>query len=92
MTNEAIIKENIPNGIVNVKAIGGGNGKPQYQAEINAISICMDAARKDEAERYKQLLERASNIIGDPGCNISGSSDLACEQWQKDYQLFKSQQ
>ena len=42
VTKEEIIKKNIPNGIVNIKAKGKGNGKPQYQAEIDIIKICMD--------------------------------------------------
>jgi hypothetical protein len=36
-----IIKKYIPNGIVNIHAIGKGNGKAQYQAEIDIIAKCM---------------------------------------------------
>jgi hypothetical protein len=52
-----IIKANIPSGIVNIKAIGGGNGKPQYKAEIDVIVKCMkeyaskvSAAKKEAAQ------------------------------------------
>ena len=47
-TAEEIIKENIPNGIVNMKAVG--NGKPQYQAEIAIISKCMHQFALQESE------------------------------------------
>lgn len=40
-TAEQIIKRNIPNGIVNFKAKGKGDGKPQYEAEIAVIKKCM---------------------------------------------------
>lgn len=33
------------------------------------------------------LLERAASLVGNPGTNISGSTDLACQQWQKDYAI-----
>lgn len=36
----------------------------------------------------QELLERASNLVGNPGTNISGSTDFACLQWQKDYEIF----
>lgn len=56
-TVEEIIKENIPNGIVNIKAVGKGNGKPQYQAEIDIISKCMKqfALQESEIEVQKAL-------------------------------------
>lgn len=37
-----IVKKNIPNGIINVKAIGKGNGVPQFQAEVDIIIKCME--------------------------------------------------
>jgi len=41
-------------------------------------------------EKEKELLERASYLIGNPGANISGSTDCACDEWQKDYKAFLS--
>lgn len=48
-----IIKKNIPNGIANVHAKSKGNGKPQYQAEIDVIKLCME-----------QYSSQANNSIG----------------------------
>lgn len=36
------------------------------------------------------LLERAASLIGNPGTNISGSTDLACDEWQKDYERWRN--
>ena len=38
------------------------------------------------------LLERASGLVGNPGTNISASTDIACESWQKDYEAFVTPQ
>lgn len=43
-----------------------------------------------EEHSWIELLERASWLVGNPGTNISGSTDLACENWQKDYEKFKA--
>lgn len=37
------------------------------------------------------LLERAAGLVGNPGTNISGSTDLACEQWQEDYECWRNE-
>jgi len=41
-------------------------------------------------EKERELLERASYLIGNPGANISGSTDCACDEWQRDYKYFLS--
>lgn len=35
------------------------------------------------------LLERAASLVGNPATNISGSTDLACDEWQKDYKRWR---
>ena len=35
------------------------------------------------------LLERASWLVGNPGTNISGITDIACDKWQKDYEFYR---
>lgn len=35
-----------------------------------------------------KLLERAAGLVGNPGTNISSSTDIAAENWQKDYEEF----
>jgi len=37
------------------------------------------------------LLERAASLVGNPGTNISGSTDLACDEWQKDYERWHNE-
>lgn len=42
---------------------------------------------------YKEaisLLEKASMLVGNPGTNISGSTDIACDNWQKEWEKFKN--
>jgi hypothetical protein len=56
MTEYEIIRKNIPNGIVNIKAIGKGNGKPQKQAEDDIIAKCMrDFANQETDELVKKI-------------------------------------
>lgn len=43
----------------------------------------------DEYQRMIKLLERAATLVGNPGTNISSSTDFACESWHKDYQEWK---
>lgn len=45
---------------------------------------------EDEYQKMIELLERARNLVGNPGTNISSSTDFACEDWQKDYEEWKS--
>lgn len=37
------------------------------------------------------LLERAASLVGNPGTNISGSTDMACNEWQKDYERWRNE-
>ena len=40
------------------------------------------------AKQQLELIERAHLLIGNPAINISASADIACDNWQKDYQAF----
>lgn len=53
------------------------NETEQEQLRIAAVSV--------------SLLERAASLVGNPGTNISGSTDIACEQWQKDYEHWRNE-
>jgi hypothetical protein len=37
------------------------------------------------------LIERAATLVGNPATNISGSTDLACDEWQKDYERWRNE-
>lgn len=50
------------------------NETEQEQLRIGAVSV--------------SLLERAASLVGNPGTNISGSTDIACDEWQKDYERW----
>jgi hypothetical protein len=39
-----------------------------------------------------KLLELAASLVGNPGTNISSSTDIACEQWQKNYKRWRNSQ
>jgi len=63
---------------------------------VDTVELAKAAAQADyeerTAERFRpakeilDLLERASWLVGNPGTNISGSTDLACIKWQGDYE------
>jgi hypothetical protein len=55
-----------------------------YQAQQSELTTL-----RTELERVRGLLERASWLVGNPATNISSSTDLACESWQRDYQQTK---
>lgn len=44
-----------------------------------------------QTETSSALLERASMLVGNPGTNISASTDIACDNWHKEYERWKSQ-
>lgn len=65
--------------------------------EFNTLSEAKAAAQADyerrTAERFRpigDLLERAAQLVGNPGTGISGSTDFACIEWQKDYANIQS--
>ena len=37
------------------------------------------------------LLERAASLVGNPCTNISSSTDMACDEWQKDYERWRNE-
>lgn len=43
----------------------------------------------EDMKASQDLLDRAAGLIGNPGTNISGSTDIACISWQKEYEQFK---
>lgn len=49
----------------------------QEQLRIAAVSV--------------SLLERAASLVGNPGTNISGSTDIACDEWHKDYERWRNE-
>lgn len=53
------------------------NETEQEQLRIGAVSV--------------SLLERAASLVGNPGTNISGSTDMACDEWQKDYERWRNE-
>ena len=53
------------------------NETAQEQLRIAAVSV--------------SLLERAASLVGNPGTNISGSTDIACDEWQKDYERWSNE-
>src|ERR1035437_4512868 len=80
-TAEEIIKKHIPNGIANIKAIGKGNGKPQYQAEINIIIKCMeefaDQFKSDiPAKSVKETVDECFLYMSFPDINESAKQAI----------------
>ena len=74
----------------------GGGRLPNfsgYYAELKGVRW----QKADTGERQSNipdvsvsLLERAASLVGNPGTNISGSTDMACEQWQNDYKRWRN--
>lgn len=60
----------------------GYNNEPP-KVDIRVVS-------EEEYQKMINLLERAKALVGNPGTNISASTDIACENWQKDYEDWKS--
>ena len=46
-----------------------------------------EGASEGMAEALR-LLDTASNLVGNPGTNISSSTDFACDSWQEKYKQF----
>lgn len=54
-----------------------------------------ESDKSDEQPCFKHdvivsLLERAAGLVGHPCTNISYGTDASCEQWQKDYEHWRS--
>ena len=45
-----------------------------------------DKMVSEKLKKVESLLDRAAMLVGNPGTNISGSCDVACENWQKEYE------
>lgn len=77
------------------------SGRHEIELLLDRVGAHLDAAgvwEQGEAtprqfdEQAKSLLKRAAGLVGNPGVNISGSADLACDQWQWDYEEWAKQQ
>lgn len=44
---------------------------------------------KKRCEAAELLLDKASTLVGNPGVNISSSTDIACDNWQDEYEQLK---
>ena len=53
------------------------NETEQEQLRIGAVSV--------------SLLERAASLVGNPCTNISCSTDIACDEWHKDYERWRNE-
>ena len=60
------------------------------QALLQVWNEC-EQENNEDAPIVSSLLERAAGLVGNPGTNISGSTDVACEQWQRDFMNFRAQ-
>lgn len=58
------------------------------KAFITGANYVRDRLTQPQSEAI-ELLERAASLVGNPGTNISGSTDVSCMNWQKDYEQFK---
>lgn len=63
------------------------NGTPPTPKDVENWLYEFSEMRLEEPLK---LLERAKDLVGNPGTNISASTDIACENWQKDYEEWKS--
>lgn len=59
--------------------------------DIEAIDTVVAEVEKPLPTDVINLLERASNLVGNPGTNISSSINFACYDWQKDYMKWKEE-
>lgn len=58
--------------------------------KTTASDIHHFASRKEKSkEEVFKLLERARGLVGNPRTNFSASTDIACENWNKDYDAWK---
>jgi hypothetical protein len=53
------------------------NETEQEQLRIGAVSVL--------------LLERAASLVGNPDTNISSSTDIACDEWQRDFERWRNE-
>lgn len=57
---------------------------------MEEYAAIVSAEKDKEIAELRRLIEKASWLVGNPGCNISSSTDLACDSWQKEWEQFKS--
>ena len=68
--------------------------KNPYSIECINQHLCSEGYRsafndlKEKHSKMINLLERAAILVGHPCTNISSSTDIACEEWQKDCVSF----
>lgn len=68
---------------------GAASRNPTASVTVSEALKAMDEYAQQQVNEYKTLLDRAANLVGNPGTNISSSTDIAAENWQKDYEAFK---
>jgi hypothetical protein len=75
---------------VKPELIKAGDARVKLGIYNESPKVDIRVVAEDEYQRMIKLLERAEMLVGNPATNISSSTDLACESWQKDYQEWKS--
>ena len=68
-----------------------GSSKYDLIKLSEAIDTVVAEVEKPLPTDVINLLERASNLVGNPGTNISSSINFACYDWQKDYMKWKEE-
>ena len=60
----------------------------QLWLEQNLLEEYAQQFRSPDMAEALSLLDMASSLVGNPGTNISSSTDLACDSWQEKYKKF----
>ena len=45
---------------------------------------------EDLYQKMLKLIDDARWLVGNPGTNISGSTDMACDTWQQEYSEWEA--
>lgn len=72
------------------KLIKAGDARVKLGFFNKPPKVDIRVVAEDEYQRMINLLERAATLVGNPATNISSSTDLACDSWQKDYLEWKA--
>ena len=89
MTTDEAIQKHFPEGAVNTKLKGGGNGKIQYEYEKKVMRQMLNDYCHDKDKRIKELEQRLVNTVLEKESEKQGAYEIGYQECaeQKDQRI-----
>jgi len=89
ISNEELM-ELVDKQIINLASTGGKSHTMTVPPQVTDTDMIF-CELLNRFKKVLDLLKEAADLVGNPLTNISGSTDIACMQWQEKYKQLKKE-